>query len=201
MKQFNKFEKEAEQILPKKVNNKVKKYYLLYILGSVIMLALLGLFFYSYTKQVNKNQELAQQQIRLQKEQLDLQAKQIEDDKADIITTPATPTTTPTQSTTCNKTIQERQRKFMQTLKDKAYTQKAAAQSQIEVQKSKLTNPDLSTNERNSISENIGRLTVTISDADANISSRNSALGNINSCKLYDEKSMTDWGKALGVTY
>lgn len=85
-------ETEAEEVLPKKVNREIKRHYLLYILGSLIVLTLVGYFAISYakdTKETKKQQDLMQQQIDSQKKQLEYTGK---------FTT--TPTTTPTLTTT-----------------------------------------------------------------------------------------------------
>ena len=91
-------EKKAEQELPKKVNKEVKRHYLIYILGSLLILALVGYFAFTYAKDAKKTkrqQDLLQQQINTQ-------AKQIEDAKKGTTTTPAI-TTTPTTTSPTSK--------------------------------------------------------------------------------------------------
>lgn len=153
--------------------------------------------------ETKKNQDLVQQQIDLQKKQLDLQAKQIEDAKKNATaTTPPATTIAPKATTpTCDETKQERQRKFYQALLDKAYTSKVTAQARIEADKGRLLSPTLTDDERESISKDIGQQTIWISDADYNSNNYKTALDNISKCKLYDDKSLTDWGKVLGVAY
>ena len=142
-----------------------------------------------------------QQQVDQQKAQLELQAKQIQANQVTPTAIPAQQQTTTTNKTACDKATQTRQINFMNAIIYNTHYKKTTAQSRITEEENKLTNPNLSTADRNFINTTIRNLNMTISDAEMNLSSYNSALANVNNCKLYSSASLSAWGKALGVTY
>jgi cell division protein FtsN len=93
MTKIDELEKEAERVLPKRVNKEVKRHFLLFILGVLLILVLASYFAITYAK----NAKDTKRQQNLLQQQIDLQRKQLEDAKKN--TTAPTTTTIPNANT------------------------------------------------------------------------------------------------------
>jgi flagellar biosynthesis GTPase FlhF len=209
----DKAESTLEEPLSAPLKTELKTHPILYFIaalfiGGILTAAYFGNSFQEQQKTLLQSQvKYQEEQNRLIKQQLETSKKQTEDAKEPV--TPASkPTSQPAQQKattpakpTCNTSIQERQRKFMQAVYDKTYSLKVSLQSQLEVQKSKLLDQSLSPEQRSYITGEIGRLTIRVSDEESNMAFRKEGLANISKCVLYNEDSLKSWSGIYGVIY
>lgn len=208
VKKIDKVEKEIEQELPKKVNKEVKRHYLLYILGLLLVLVLAGYFTITYakdTKETKKNQDLMQQQIDLQKNQLDLQNKQIEDAKKNTTTIPSTTTAPSTKTTqpksttpTCDKTKQKDQAKVLNELIYKLEVGIKNNESLVRQYEAKLQQPEEAIYNYDYYRGQINDLNQSITDNTANIGYRKADLEGVNKCILMSDEVTSMFRKMSG---
>jgi cytoskeletal protein RodZ len=202
VKGVNELEKEAEQELPKKVNKEVKRHYLLYILGLLLVLVLAGYFAITYAKDVKetkKNQDLLQQQIDLQKKQLDLQNKQIEDaEKNNTTTLPVTTTQPKTTTPTCDKTKQQDQEKVLNELIYKLEVGIKNNESLVRQYEAKLEQTEEAIYDYDYYRGKINDLNQSITDNTANIRYRKADLEGVNKCVLMTDEVTSIFRKMSG---
>ena len=190
MNRIDKFEKEAEEVLPKKINKEVKRHYLLYILGALLILVLAGYFAITYAKDIKdtkRQQDLLQQQINLQKSQLDAQNKQIEDAKKSTTTAPpaiTVPKTTTPTTPTCNKAKQQDQINVLEALISSFDVATENTRSKMRQYEAKLQEPGLSQEDINYYNKEIDTGSHYIVTNNTNKTRREEELALVKKCSL-----------------
>jgi predicted nucleic acid-binding Zn ribbon protein len=185
----DRFEKEVEQIAPKKVKREFKAHYMLYIVGSLALLGIVAFYSITYAQNAKKNQELLKQQIHLLEEankktpaptptpQPSTQSKSTTQQKATTQKTPA-----------CDEDKKNEQIRMFNEKIAEYQTATLPFQSQIRQLEAELQKPEPYSGFYDYVRSQIEQSNVFISDNQSNTRYREEELAKVKNCNLFDDK-------------